>query len=111
MSRSVSAEEERPTKRPRFEFLPSRQDHVQVDGRSNVTSTASDGAKILWLRDLLPDSIRNARIASYSYESDWRKADVKTSLRKCGEQLLNVLHQDRHSEKVSRLLGNVSSHC
>lgn len=27
---------------------------------------------------------------------------MKTSLRKCGEQLLNVLHQNRSSEKVSR---------
>lgn len=54
----------------------------------------------MWLRDFLPDLIPNARIATYSYESDWRKKNIKTSLRKCGEQLLNVLHQNRPTEKV-----------
>lgn len=61
----------------------------------------------MWLRDLLPDLIPNARISTYSYESDWRKADVKTSLRKCGEQLLNVLYQTRLTEKVGRILSHV----
>ena len=55
----------------------------------------------MWLRDFLPNRIPRARIATYSYESDWRKADVKTNLRKCGEQLLNVLQQHR-TEKVGR---------
>lgn len=58
--------------------------------------------EVMWLRDLLPDSIRNARIASYSYESDWRK-DVKTNLRKCGEQFLNVLHQSRAGDQVDTI--------
>lgn len=49
----------------------------------------------MWLCDILPNLIPHARIATYSYESDWRKADIKTSLRKCGEQLLNVLQQHR----------------
>lgn len=60
----------------------------------------------MWLRDILPGLITNARIATYSYESDWRKRDVKTSLRQCGEQLLNVLHQHRLSEKVREILPN-----
>ncbi|KAL5345345.1 hypothetical protein ACLOAV_009716 [Pseudogymnoascus australis] len=50
---------------------------------------------ILWLRDLLPPKFRNARIASYSYKSDWRDRQVKTNLRECGNQFLNILHQER----------------
>ena len=56
----------------------------------------------MWLQDLLPNLVPNARIASYSYESDWRQ-DVKTNLRKCGEQLLNILHRNR----VDNLVGIV----
>ena len=55
----------------------------------------------MWLRDLLPDVVPTARVATYSYESDWRNADIKTSLRECGEQLLNVLLQNRSAEKVN----------
>ncbi|KAF6234181.1 hypothetical protein HO173_007601 [Letharia columbiana] len=56
----------------------------------------------MWLRDFLPDLIPTARIATYSYESDWRRVDVKTNLRECGEQLLNVLRQNRSTEKEGR---------
>ena len=69
---------------------------------SDTTQTATDVPEVMWLRDLLPNSIHNARIASYSYESDWRQ-DVKTNLRKCGEQFLNVLHQSRASNQVGRI--------
>ena len=61
----------------------------------------------MWLRDLLPNIVPNARIATYSYESDWRNADIKTSLRKCGEQLLNVLLQNRSTEKVGVTISGV----
>ena len=67
---------------------------------------ASDTAEVMWLRDLLPDLIPNTRIMTYSYESDWR-ADIKTSLRKCGEQLLNVLLQNRSSKKVRRVVPGI----
>lgn len=93
-------ERARPRHRP-FDLLRGRQKNAQADGLPDSAQTASDAAEIMWLRDLLPSFIPNARIATYSYESDWRKADVKTSLRKCGEQLLNVLHQNRSSGKVS----------
>ncbi|KAM0805341.1 hypothetical protein BDR22DRAFT_393554 [Usnea florida] len=56
----------------------------------------------MWLRDILPNVVLNARVATYSYDSDWRDADIKTSLRKCGEQLLNVLLQNRSAEKEKR---------
>ena len=59
----------------------------------------------MWLQDLLPNLVPNARIASYSYESDWRQ-DVKTNLRKCGEQFLNVLHQNRVGDVVGRFALN-----
>ena len=68
---------------------------------------ASDTEEVIWLRGFLPDLIPNARIMIYSYESDWRRAAVKTSLRKCGEQLLNVLLQNRSSEKVGRIVPDI----
>lgn len=44
--------------------------------------------------------VPNARIATYAYESNWLKAGVETTLQRCGEQLLNVLQQNRSSEMV-----------
>ena len=71
---------------------------------SNPTKTRNNGSvEVMWLRDLLPRFLSNARIATYSYKSDWRQ-DVKTNLRKCGEQLLKVLYQHRSSKKVSPLI-------
>ena len=46
-------------------------------------------------------------IMTYSYKSDWSRAGVKTSLRQCGEQLLNVLRQNRSSEKVGRIVPDL----
>lgn len=59
--------------------------------------------EVMWLRDLLPTFIPNARIATFSYPSDWFKyrKGVKTSLRALGEQLLNVLDLDRKKWNVS----------
>lgn len=80
-------------------------------GRRKNDQAAADGLpaeaaerETMWLRDLLPEIIPHARIATYSYESDWRRAEVETSLRKCGLQLLNVLLQYRSGEKVSRAI-------
>ncbi|MCJ1242271.1 hypothetical protein MMC14_010278, partial [Varicellaria rhodocarpa] len=96
-------EEIQARRRRLHDLLRGRQNNTQVDKTHNVTQTPSNAAEeIMWLRDVLPDFIPNARIATYSYESDWRKRDIKTSLRQCGEQLLNVLHQNRLSEKESR---------
>ncbi len=60
----------------------------------------NEGVKeVMWLRDLLPSFVPNARIATFSYPSDWftYKKGVKTNLRSLGEQLLNVL--ERHRQK------------
>ena len=90
----------KPTHHHRFNYFRRREKNDQADGLPHVAQMASDTADVMWLRDFLPDLIPNARIMTYSYESDWRRADVETSLRKCGEQLLNVLLQNRSSEKV-----------
>lgn len=91
-----------------FGFIPIRRKIVRT-AESADTAESSDAAiveansasaEIMWLRDLLPQFLPSARIATYSYKSDWLK-NVKTNLRKCGEQLLNVLYQCRLSEKVS----------
>ena len=56
----------------------------------------------MWLRDLLPELVPSARIATFSYLSDWYtyKKGVKTSIRELGEQLLAALHHDRLRIKV-----------
>lgn len=61
-----------------------------------------DLAECMWLRDLLVPSFTHARIATYSYKSDWRDREVKTSLRECAEQFLNILSQHRQGTSVSR---------
>ena len=97
----------KPTQRHRLNYFRRRQKNAQADGLPRVTQMASDTAEFMWLRDFLPDLIPNTRIMTYSYESDWRRADIKTSLRKCGEQLLNVLLQNRLSEKVRRVIPDI----
>lgn len=54
--------------------------------------------EIMWPRDLLVPSFKNARVATYSYESG---RGVKTTLRECAEQFLNVLFQHRQKPDVS----------
>lgn len=61
----------------------------------------------MWLRDLLPDLLPSARIATYSYESHWLKESIDRSLRKYGEQLLNVLLQNRSNEEVGRTVAGI----
>ncbi len=56
--------------------------------------------EVMWPRDLLVPLFKNARIATYRYESDWRDRRVNTSLSECGRQLLNVLLQHRQNANV-----------
>ena len=58
--------------------------------------------EVMWLRDLLPQFVPRARIATFSYRSDWYtwKKGAKTSIRELGEQLLTALHGDRQSINV-----------
>jgi hypothetical protein len=65
-------------------------------------SDGEDGSReVMWPRDLLVPLFKNARVATYSYESDWRDRHVKTSLRECAEQFLNILKQHRQHANVS----------
>ena len=95
----------------RFDFIPRRRRIAQTPESANTAESRdaaikeanSASTEVMWLRDLLPQFLPSARIATYSYKSDWRQ-DVKTNLRKCGQQLLNVLYQYRSSEKVSTVI-------
>lgn len=66
--------------------------------------------EVMWLRDLLPNHVQNARIATFSYLSDWYtyKKGVTTSLRELGEQLLNALQHDQQRISV-RLIKRILS--
>ncbi|TGJ83479.1 hypothetical protein E0Z10_g5315 [Xylaria hypoxylon] len=73
--------------------------------------TRGDGSEeggqdeVMWLRDLLPSELKNARIATYSYPSDWKNRDIKTTLRQCSEQFLNdLLHSRGHNKERQRPL-------
>ena len=59
--------------------------------------------EVMWLRDLLPSYVKNARIATFSYLSGWYtyRKGVKTSLRELGERLLNALQLNRQKLNVS----------
>ena len=102
---------EKPKPLSRFDFIPRRRKIAQTPESANTAESSNAAIKeansasteVMWLHDLLPQFLPSARIATYSYESDWRQ-DVKTNLRKCGQQLLNVLYQYRSSEKVSILV-------
>lgn len=65
----------------------------KVPGKGNSKTTE----EVMWLRDLLPGHVKNARIATFSYLSDWYtyRKGVKTSLREIGGKLLNALQLDR----------------
>jgi hypothetical protein len=73
-------------------------------GNKTQCKDEKDGlTEVMWPRDLLLPLFKNARVATYSYESDWKDPKVKSSLRQCAEQFLNVLFQYRQQANVSRL--------
>ena len=76
--------------------------HAPAQQLNKAAPITSNKSEVMWLQDLLPHSVPNARIASYSYKSDWRQ-DVKTNLRKCGEQFLNVLHKTGSAMRLVEL--------
>ncbi|KAI1452155.1 hypothetical protein F4805DRAFT_46261 [Annulohypoxylon moriforme] len=99
------------TVRSPFEVLYSRP-HDSTDERieidiiavhglgSNVdwSWTWKDGErKVHWLKDpdMLPATVPNARIITYSYESRWHANAPKTRLELCGEELARSLHDFR----------------
>ena len=88
-------------------------------GRSPDDHGGCTTTEVMWPRDLLAPAFSNARVATYSYGSDWRDRQVNTSLRECGQQLLEVLLQHRQDESVRqcaphllRMLGRLQPfHC
>lgn len=54
--------------------------------------------EVMWPRDLLVPLFKNARVATYAYKSG---RGVRTTLRQCAEQFLNVLLQHRQKPDVS----------
>jgi hypothetical protein len=90
-----------------FDLLRDRRKEAQTDEFSKSARTTSEIAETMWLRDLLSSFVLHAQIVTYSYESNWRRANVKTSLRKCDEQLLNILHQNRSQERVNTIVLNI----
>jgi hypothetical protein len=73
------------------------------DAKPQDKNKEDGSAECMWPRDLLVPLFTNARIATYSYKSDWKDRDVKTSLRECAEQLLNILSQHRQHANVRGL--------
>ena len=59
--------------------------------------------EVMWLRDLLPVYFKNARIATFSYFSDWfkYKGGAKTCIRDIAQQLLEEVRQYRRRSDVS----------
>ncbi|KAL9099731.1 MAG: hypothetical protein Q9163_004809 [Psora crenata] len=88
--------------RPSVNITGDPQNGLADDVVPNNPRMTCDAGEIMWLRDLLPPQIANARIGTYSYESSWRRATVQYNIRKFGEQLLNVLHQNRTSDNECR---------
>jgi hypothetical protein len=80
---------------------------AQVWNNENPPGRHNDGEdgsrEVMWPRDLLVPLFTNVRIPTYSYKSDWRDRHVKTSLRECAEQFLNILKQNRQHANVSSL--------
>ncbi|TVY88425.1 Protein SERAC1, partial [Lachnellula willkommii] len=72
-----------------------------TEGRQGDSQEDSSGG-CMWFRDLLVPEFKNARVATYSYKSDWRDRVVKTSLRECAEQFLNILSQHRQHANERR---------
>ncbi|TVY32007.1 Protein SERAC1 [Lachnellula subtilissima] len=70
-----------------------RSKNSKEDQQGDSREDTSGGC--MWFRDLVVPGFKNARVATYSYKSDWKDRAVKTSLRQCAEQFLNILSQHR----------------
>ena len=89
-----------------FNLLSGRWKNVQVDSFLKTAQTAFNDVETMWFWDFLPNFIPHARIATYSYESNWWKTEMKTNLRKCDKQLFNVFHQNRLDKKINKIVLN-----
>jgi hypothetical protein len=69
--------------------------------KQQAASKDDQVTEVMWIRDLLMPACKTARVATYSYKSDWRDRTIKTSLRECANLFLNELLQHRQKENVS----------
>jgi hypothetical protein len=63
------------------------------------TVETSDGVRVNWLQDLLPDHIPNARILSFGYDSGVQFSKSVSGISEFTEQLLEGLLARRQSEE------------
>ena len=49
----------------------------------------------MWLRDLLPQDLPDARIMTFEYDSRWLQDPALVDLKACGERLLESILWDR----------------
>ncbi|KAI0513154.1 hypothetical protein F5B22DRAFT_657326 [Xylaria bambusicola] len=70
--------------------------------RKDGDKSDDEDLKVMWLRDLLPLQVRNARIAAYSHQLDWKGGDIKATLRECSDQFLNILLHKRGRDEERR---------
>ncbi|KAI0549734.1 hypothetical protein F4679DRAFT_584197 [Xylaria curta] len=70
--------------------------------RKGGDKSDDEDLKVMWLRDLLPLQVRNARIAAYSHQLDWKGGDIKATLRECSDQFLNILLHKRGRDEERR---------
>ncbi|KAH8154490.1 uncharacterized protein LAJ45_01018 [Morchella importuna] len=47
---------------------------------------------VMWLRDLLPNSLPNARIMAFNHNSKWDRDSSVKSIEHCGKELLDNLN-------------------
>jgi hypothetical protein len=59
------------------------------------TKELGDGSAVMWLRDLLPADLPDARIMSFEYDSKWLHDPSLVKLKDCGDRLLESIIWDR----------------
>ncbi|KAK3393261.1 hypothetical protein B0H63DRAFT_14817 [Podospora didyma] len=55
----------------------------------------SDGSSVMWLRELLPKDLPDARIMTFEYDSRWLRDSALVTLEDCGNRLLESVIWDR----------------
>ncbi|OBT38828.1 hypothetical protein VE00_10774 [Pseudogymnoascus sp. WSF 3629] len=81
-------------------FIDVPVDIIAVQGlastyESTWTHKLSDGTSVMWLRDLLPVDLPDARIMSFEYDSNWLHNPSFVKLKDCGDRLLESIIWDR----------------
>jgi len=67
------------------------------------TKQLSDGSSVMWLRDLLPQDLPDARIMTFEYDSKWLRDAAKVTLEDCGNRLLEAVIWDRTHWKSQQI--------